>query len=183
MTQSRYMPPWPASNLGVALQHPLSLSDADIATIVDWSRSGAPLDVDPSTPVKPAPEAIAPPRHDEELRLSEPYQATPTEPNDYRCFELDPQLAQPAVVTGYQFLPDQIEIVHHALVYRLSASSKQNIEATDAADPGPGWQCFGGINVRGTSLSASGSGGGSDLVMGYAPARRPRSTRQAPDWF
>jgi hypothetical protein len=112
-------------------------------------------------------------RNDLELALPEPYKPTPAKTNDYRCFALDPELDEPTVITGYEFRPDVLEIVHHALVYKMSASSLDAIEATDAADDGPGWECFGGINVRGSSLSPSGRGGSSELVMGWAPGQSP----------
>ena len=109
------------------------------------------------------------------LALPEPYQPTPAKTNDYRCFLLDPELDAPAVVTGYDFLPDQIEIVHHALVYRLSGTTAPNIAEADDGDPGPGWECFGGIHVPGIGLSPSGRGERSELVMGWAPGQLPTS--------
>ncbi len=173
VTQTRYMPPWPASDRGVPLLHSMRLPDAEIAAIKAWADAGGPLDVDRATPVTAAPQEVDPPRHDLDLRMAEPYQGSQDIPNDYRCFVLDPKLTAPAVVTGYEFEPDQVELVHHALVYRLHAASADAVAQADARDPGPGWQCFGGINVRGSSLSASGDGGGSDLVMGYAPGQAP----------
>ena len=169
VTQTRYMPPWPASDRGVPLLHSLRLPDDQIAAIKAWADAGGPLDVDPATPVTAAAEEVEPPRHDVELRMPEPYQGSQEVPNDYRCFVLDPELTAPAVVTGYEFEPDQVELVHHALVYRLHAGSADAVAQADARDPEPGWQCFGGINVPGSGLSASGGGG--DLVMGYAPGQ------------
>ncbi len=173
VTETRYMPPWPASDRGVPLLHSMRLPDADIAAIKAWADAGGPLDVDPTSPVTAAPQEVDTPRHDLELRMTEPYQGSPDIPNDYRCFVLDPHLTAPAVVTGYEFEPDQVELVHHALVYRLHAASADAIAQADAQDPGPGWQCYGGINVRGSNLSASGDGGSSDLIMGYAPGQLP----------
>ncbi len=165
VTQTRYMPPWPASDRGVPLQHPMRLSDDDIAAVKAWADAGGPLDVDREAPVKATRRAVESPRHDLELRLAEPYQGSRETPNDYRCFILDPHLAAPAVVTGYEFEPDQVEVVHHALLYRLPGSAMAAATRADGADPGPGWQCFGGINVPG--------GGAGDLVMGYAPGQSP----------
>ena len=173
VTQTRYMPPWPASDRGVPLLHSMRLPDADIAAIKAWADAGGPLDVDPTSPVTATPQEVDAPRHDLELRMAEPYQGSQDIPNDYRCFVLDPHLTAPAVVTGYEFEPDQVELVHHTLVYRLHASAADAIAQADDRDPGPGWQCFGGINVRGADPSASGGGGGSDLVMGYAPGQTP----------
>jgi polyisoprenoid-binding protein YceI/mono/diheme cytochrome c family protein len=173
VTETRYMPPWLASEEGVPLQHSMRLSDDEIAAVQAWADAGGPLDVDPSSPIRATKPDVRPPRRDAELHLPEPYQGTPTVQNDYRCFVLDPGLTEPAAITGYEFLPDQVEIVHHSLVYRLDGSLREAVDAQDAAAEGPGWQCFGGINAGGAGLSPNGTGGGSDLVMGWAPGQQP----------
>lgn len=94
-------------------------------------------------------------------------------PNDYRCFTLDPKVTSPAPVVGYQFVPDQTEIVHHALVYRMKAAARSKVDASDAGDAGSGWQCFGGVGGRGSSQSPSGATSESELVMGWAPGQQP----------
>jgi polyisoprenoid-binding protein YceI/mono/diheme cytochrome c family protein len=170
--ESRYMPPWLASEEGVALQHSPRLTDEELAAITEWADAGGPLDVDPETRVE-ATETDGPElRTDVELTLPEPYTGTVEKENDYRCFTLDPGLTEPAAVTGYQFLPDQLPIVHHALVYRVRADSDEALAEAEARDEDPGWECFGGINVSGSGLSASGMGG-SDLLMGWAPGQPP----------
>jgi hypothetical protein len=108
-----------------------------------------------------------------ELALPEPYQGSPAVPNDYRCFTLDPKVTSPTPVIGYQFAPDQTEIVHHALVYRMKASSRANVDASDAAADGSGWQCFGGVGGRGSQQLPSGATSESELVMGWAPGQQP----------
>ena len=174
VTETGYMPPWPASDAGIPLEHSMALSDEEIAAVVDWAAAGGPLDVAPDTEITPVEEdEIFRPRHDVELPIPEPYQGTPDLINDYRCFVLDPQLTDPTMITGYEFEPDNIEIVHHALVYRMNASTLEAIQQADDADDGPGWQCFGGINVPGSQLSPSGTGGGQSLMMGWAPGQVP----------
>lgn len=173
VTETGYMPPWLASDKGVALKHSLRLTDEQEQAIEEWVAAGGPLDVDPATRIEAADEASPQIRDDLELRLPEPYTGTVEKENDYRCFTLDPGLTEPAAITGYEFLPDQLPIVHHALVYRLRAESRPALEAAEDRDDKPGWECFGGINVRGTSLSPTGRGGGNDLVMGWAPGQPP----------
>ncbi|MDZ7734674.1 MAG: hypothetical protein U5R31_17770 [Acidimicrobiia bacterium] len=175
VTETRYMPPWLASEEGVPLEHPNRLAEDEIAAIQEWADAGGPLDVDPDTPIEAVEPVYDPPEHDSVLRIPEPYQGTPTVQNDYRCFVLEPGLDEDAVVTGYEFLPDQLEIVHHALVYRLQGSAMDAIQEADDRDEGPGWECFGDINVRGASVSPDGTSGASDLVMGWAPGQRPTS--------
>ena len=170
--ESRYMPPWLASEEGVDLQHSPRLTDEEVAAITEWADAGGPLDVDPETRVEAAETDGPELRTDVELTLPEPYTGTVEKENDYRCFTLDPGLTEPAAVTGYQFLPDQLPIVHHALVYRVRGDSDEALAEAEARDDEPGWECFGGINVSGSGLSASGMGG-SDLLMGWAPGQPP----------
>lgn len=173
VTETGYMPPWLASEKGVALQHSLRLTDQQEQAIEEWVAAGGPLDVDPDTRIEAVEEAGPTLRNDLELRLPEPYTGTVEKENDYRCFTLDPGLTEPAAITGYEFLPDQLPIVHHALVYRLRGESRPALEEAENRDDTPGWECFGGINVRGTGLSPSGRGDSNDLVMGWAPGMPP----------
>lgn len=173
VTETGYMPPWLASEKGVALQHSMRLSDEEKRQIQEWVDAGGPLDVEPSTKLEAVEEEFPEIRNDLELRIPEPYTGSVEKEDDYRCFTLDPELTEPAGITGYEFLPDQLPIVHHALVYRLTGESRPALEAAEARDDLPGWECFGGINVRGSSLSATGRGGSNDLVMGWAPGQPP----------
>jgi hypothetical protein len=54
--------------------------------------------------------------------LTVPAAYTPQPPNggtdEYRCFLVDPGLRAPAFLTGSQFRPGNLEIVHHAIVFR-----------------------------------------------------------------
>src|SRR3979411_2302733 len=53
-----------------------------------------------------------------EVGLQRPYPATPPDggTDEYRCFLLDPKLTEAAYLTGYQFLPQNAVIVHHAII-------------------------------------------------------------------
>lgn len=163
--RSRYMPPWPASNRSVAFDHSARLTREQIEVIGAWADAGAPLDVDATEPVEPPAEHRLHPRPDAELRSAEGYVGSTDLPNDYRCFVMDPQLEEPAAVTAYEFVPDQAEVVHHALIYKLAGDALADVEALDAADPGPGYQCFGGVGA------SSGTAGGPRLTMGWAPGQ------------
>lgn len=169
-----YMPPWLASDEGtVALKHSPVLSDEELAAIADWVEAGGPLDVDPDTRVE-APETEGPElRADLELQIPEPYTGSVDKENDYRCFTMDPKVTETTAITGYQFQPDQLPIVHHALTYRVRAGATDALAEAEARDDLPGWECFGGINVNGSGLSPGGMGGGTDLLMGWAPGQPP----------
>lgn len=83
------------------------------------------------------------------LELSQPYR--PAAPNggtdEYRCFLIDPGLSGPAFLTGSQFLPQNVDIVHHAIFFRIDPSDVAEARRLDARTPGQGWTCFGGPGV------------------------------------
>ena len=76
--------------------------------------------------------------------------------DQYRCFLLDPDLAEDTFVTGAEVLPGQREIVHHAIVFRVGPGQVATAERADRADAGTGWTCFGGAGLPGR--------GGADAV-------------------
>ncbi len=165
VTQAGYMPPWPASDVGVPLLHSRGLSDEQIGSIVDWAAAGAPLDVERTSPVTaPAEPEVRLPRPDRVVTMSEPYAGTPEHRDDYRCFVLDPQITEPSFLTAYTFDPDQLEVVHHAIVYRVRAADRPRADEMDAADDGPGWSCLAGM----------GDGTGA-RIAGWVPGQRPAS--------
>jgi hypothetical protein len=158
------MPPWPASDAGVPLDHVRELSDEQIATIRAWADAGGPLDVEEDSPVEPPAEPEVPlPRRDVSLPLPEPYSGEAGVEDDYRCFLLDPGFTEPTFVTGYTFEPDRLDVVHHALVYRNPGAERAKLEAADARDPGSGWSCAVGM----------GPGAGGALVGGWVPGQVP----------
>src|SRR5262249_6826928 len=84
---AKYMPPWPASSLGVPLAHSRALSQAQINEIVSWSNAGGPLDVPTTTKITPTTGPVGPPpRHDVVLTMPQAYTGSLAKPNDYRCF-------------------------------------------------------------------------------------------------
>jgi polyisoprenoid-binding protein YceI len=173
---SGYMPPWPASEVGVPLHGERRLAPDELQAILDWTRAGGPLDVDPSTPIRPPAddiEAAYQIRHDVVLAPPEPYQGSTDLVNDYRCFTFDPSFGERTWVTGFEFLPDQLSVVHHALVFKVSASQRENVQRLDEADKGTGWQCFAGMSGPGGDQSPTGQTRGSELVAGWVPGQRP----------
>ncbi len=171
VTRTGYMPPWPPSDEGVPLQHPRGLDPAEITLIGDWAEAGGPLDVERTVELRaPVEPEVVTPRADVVVRLPEPYVGDGTRANDYRCFVLDPGFTRDEMITGYEFLPDSLEVVHHVLVYRVPRQRVALALARDDADPGPGYGC---------GDSAGMSTGGSGLVGGWVPGQRPRDFGEA----
>ncbi len=182
VTQLKHMPPWPASDVGVPLQHKMSLTDDEIAAIAAWSDAGAPLDVSENALIRPKPTDPGPqPRKD--IVLDRPaYTGSLDNTNDYRCFVLDPKLTKPTYLTGYTFLADQVEELHHAQVFHISAEQVQSSKEVDGKDGQPGWGCYAGPMLRGARPDKVpgraykrdvGFSGQSNLVAGWVPGQGP----------
>jgi len=94
-----------------------------------------------------------------------PHAYTPSASNggtdEYRCLLVDPGLTSLTYLTGSQFLPQNSDIVHHAIFYRLNPSDVAAANKLDADSPGDGWTCFSGTGI--------GDGGLKDWVAGWAP--------------
>ncbi len=171
ITKSGYMPPFLATDAGIPLQHDPRLTNKQITTIADWANAGAPLDTPTTTPIRPASEPPNKIDPDVTLRADAPYQGSTEQTNDYRCLVMDPELAQDAALTGYEFIPDKNEFVHHALIFRMAADQRATVDARDKADAGTGYGCFGGVGAEASVPSPTGRGGGTDLVSAWAPGQ------------
>jgi hypothetical protein len=115
-----------------------------------------------------------------DIGLTQPY--TPAAPNggtdEYRCFIVDPQLTEPAYLTGSRFLPQNAAIVHHAIFYRLGPEQAKAATEVDAGTPGEGWTCFGDTGVQGeTAWVAHWAPGAGETLMpaGYGFEMPPGS--------
>jgi hypothetical protein len=121
---------------------------------------------DGSGPTAPAPTSshghggsfVAPPaaplREGERfVNLTMPRRYAPSAPNggtdEYRCFVVDPKLTDAAYLTGSQFLPQNVDIVHHAIFFRVSPEDAAQARALDEGTPGEGWRCFGDSGIDG----------------------------------
>ena len=95
----------------------------------------------PAVPVVP----LRPGERFVDLVMPQPY--TPAPPSggtdEYRCILVDPGLTTPGFLTGSQFAPQNVPIVHHALVNLVNPGDVAAARAKDAATPGEGWTCFG----------------------------------------
>ncbi len=81
------------------------------------------------------------------LSMNEPYMPNTEFRDDYRCFLVDPELADDVMVKAYNIEPGLEEIVHHVVLYVAGPTSVPGAVAADEADPGPGWTCFGGPGI------------------------------------
>ena len=86
------------------------------------------------------------------LSMERPYLPKPPttgSTDDYRCFLVDPHFTSTTFLTGSQFLPQNADVVHHAIFFRVPAAQVAEAKNLDAAAPGDGWTCFGGTGIGG----------------------------------
>ena len=82
--------------------------------------------------------------------------------DDYRCFLVDPGFRSRTILVGSQFLPQNPDIVHHAIFFRVAPADVPEARQLDAASSGDGWTCFGGSGITGRRSGGSEFGGASD---------------------
>jgi hypothetical protein len=127
------------------------LTDAEIATIARWAEAGAP-EGDPSR--RPQPPTVTTGLEGADVRFDIGTSYTPPmdRVDQYRCFLADPGVAQDRFITGFEVVPGDTRVVHHVIVYALpTAEAEAEATRLDAADPMPGYTCFGGPGVTNTA--------------------------------
>ncbi len=161
--ESGAMPPW----MPDATCHPIAgsreLSAKELKKVSAWADAGFP-EGDPAlwtaqVSAPPAPELEAP---DVRLPIPTPYTPDPSTPDDYRCFVLDAGVEKTTWLRAFAVEPDKVEVVHHALLYRLDAEWADEVAGWDAADEGPGYRCFGSPGTW-----------EAETVSGWAPGQQP----------
>jgi len=140
------MPPFGAADCCQSYRNDFGLTAAEIGLIERWADLGAPAG-DPDDYAPPIPRDTSLPRVDVSLTMPEPYQPdlVPGETDLSRCFLLDWPETETRFVTGLGVRPGNAEVVHHAIALLAGPSVVAGFEALDAADPGLGWTCAGGV--------------------------------------
>ena len=141
--EDRTMPPWGMHDDCHDTVGNLRLSDAQVAMVTTWRDQGFPEGdaADYVAPAVPEPEDIGPP--DLVLTPAAPYVPDASLFDDYRCLPVDQVLERDLFVTGVHVLPDNVELVHHVLIYAVPPAALPELDALEAADPEPGYRCFG----------------------------------------
>jgi hypothetical protein len=89
--------------------------------------------------------------------------------DDYRCFLLDPKVADDSFITGFNVLPGNPDVVHHVILFRVPPDMVAEAEKRDAETPGQGWTCFGT-----SGLGNDGSIDDAPWLGAWAPGGRER---------
>lgn len=147
-TQSKHMPPWTADRTYRNFAHERYLTDDEISLIAQWVDNGVPqgnLANAPTPPVYSSTEVITAP----DYRLQIPTYTVSGLGDVYRCFVLDPGTTVTKFLTGLEVIPGNPNIVHHVLFFHDSTSTPATL---DAADPGPGYNSYGGTGSTASVL-------------------------------
>lgn len=153
---ARTMPPWLLTSDGSCgeFRGSLALTEEQIDTIAAWADEDAP-EGEPRDDLKPN----ALPTLDAGLDLQTPDFVPQAEGgplaafDEYRCFLMEPGLDRDQFLTGYEVIPGNPKLVHHAIAMPVDldaeswlgdgSTNRQVIEALDAESPDRvGWPCF-----------------------------------------
>lgn len=153
----RTMPPWGAVDDGTCGGHSFRdsrwMAQEDIDTLVQWAELGTVLGPEASRQ-HPVAEHL-----EEGTDLQTPEyvaEGTVELPDDeYRCFLVDPGVAEDVFVTAYELFPGNPGIVHHAIAMPIDPNSGalDQIATVDGADGRPGWPCWSGLGDDATGDS------------------------------
>lgn len=139
----RRMPPWMPDDSCGSYVGSRRLSQAEIDTLTAWSETGAPEGNPADAP--PPPTALGTlPWVDVSLTAGADYTPKAVPTDDYRCFLMDPALAQSRDVIGYDIQPGVRSEVHHVILY---VAPKAQAQAKDDGEAGLGWTCYGGAGT------------------------------------
>lgn len=143
---SRTMPPWLPADCCTSYFQDFSLTDDEISILLGWIDQGAPQG-DPADAQPPRPPVAGLSRVDVTVAMKEPYTPAPRPgtTDDLRCFVADWPYDEPMYVTGLAPMPGARDIVHHLIVAAVSPGSVDELNARDAADDQPGFDCSGGL--------------------------------------
>jgi hypothetical protein len=153
----RSMPPFMPGGSCQEYRDDRRLTDAEVSLVAQWSANGAPEGA-----VRPAPTPAPAPELewvDRDIDIGANYTPHGVEgPLDqWWCFALDPQLSESRVLVGYEIVPTDRSLVHHAAISEASAEA---LAAADASNPELGWHCGATIGVGGRILGSWAAGFG-----------------------
>jgi hypothetical protein len=124
--ESGQMPPWGAQEASDctperAWRHDPRMTDTEIAVLRAWITDGRPAG-EPAELVPASEERLTGVTH--ALVPTEPF-TTSGATDQFMCFVLDPQLATTHYLTGWEVVPSNPAVVHHAVVLTLGADLLQ----------------------------------------------------------
>src|SRR5688572_3688322 len=143
------MPPWLPDPSCRHYRDERILTDAERALFRQWKtdgmKEGDPKDYTPSTQGSLTIEEIGEPSI--ELLIPEAYLSNAELTDDYRCFIMDYDFAEETYLRTSNVVPDQVDMVHHVILFLVPPQFVPAIKALDASEASPGYTCFGGVGA------------------------------------
>lgn len=135
VTAARVMPPWPPESGHGEFVGERRLTDAEIATIQQWVRNGAPEgDRSTAPPAPPVPFGWHLGTPDLVVSMAEPYTLPPDGSDVFRTFVIPLPVSGTRYVRGMEFRPGNAHVVHHAIMHVDRSGAARQAEGIDA-DP------------------------------------------------
>ncbi len=132
VTQTRYMPPWPADANYTHFVGERTLSDEELELIKRWVENGAPQGDEtkiPAAPVFYTGSAFRKP--DTVIKFKEPVPIKGNGTDHFYVVKLPVQLSKDTFVSYFEFVPGQRKLAHHINGHLISyvAGSKKDIQS------------------------------------------------------
>ncbi|MEM1328006.1 MAG: T9SS type A sorting domain-containing protein [Bacteroidota bacterium] len=165
VTEIRYMPPWKPNPEYSKFLGENYLEDEEIQLIADWVAAGTPQGdpmKEPPLPYFPDGSQLGEP--DLILTFEEAFEHRGNNQDDYRIIVLPTELMEDKQVAALELRPGNKRIVHHAI---FSYDDTGRARQLDAADPGYGYDGFGGFGISNNPLET-------EMLPGYVPGQQPR---------
>ncbi len=162
----KVMPPWFADSRYGKFSNDIGLSEKEIAAVVQWVDAGAPegnpADLPPAKVWPDSDWKSGPP--DLFLQPKEPFPVRPMKINEdvMQCIVLPTNFEHDTWIQGFEYRPDQLQVVHHMIGY--VDDSGRTVEM-DAKTPEPGYPCG--------MWTGTGVSGVDSLIGGWAPGMPP----------
>lgn len=137
VTQSRYMPPFPADRKFQSYLNERSLTVGEIATIKLWIEGGMKEGMKQSTVDKQAMEStsIGEKKPDLVLKMSNPYQIMGENLEDFRFFSLPSNTQKEEYIEAVGFIPGNKKVVHHSRLMVDTTNRIRGIDGLSETDP------------------------------------------------
>ena len=130
VTQSRYMPPWPADTSYSHFADEFTLSQDEIDVLQQWAKNGAPLGDEKKIPT--APDFFVDAKHgtpDLVLKLDKPFFIKGDNSDRFMIMKLPYEIAHDTFIRAIEFVPDNRKLLHHMNGHLISyhEGKKQNV--------------------------------------------------------
>ncbi len=169
----RRMPPWGLDPACRESTGSLWLPDEAVQTFRAWADGGYPMgdEAEFVAPELPAPPPDPGPA-DLVLEPIDAYTPAPGGADDYRCLPVSGTLDGEVFVTGARFVPDNVEVVHHVILFAVPPDGVAELEARIAEDPEPGYVCFGDSGLDNAMTVGGWVPGQTDMLLPDGVASR-----------